>query len=149
MDRVRQCQTLLPIKSGVFSEWRCCGGTGWSTWRCCLHALLGVPSVHFRPETFSQGFLWVWGTLCCGAPTACPAVVLAGFGSCKQQIPGHSICKGALCTTGTNGACFVVSRKLFSLTANINVLLGAGSVGGSGRGMLLISDQLYYVVCVS
>lgn len=58
----------MSIKSGVFNEWRCCGGAGWQ-------------------------------------------------------------CKGAVCATGTQGACSVVSRKLFSLTANISVLLAAGAGG--------------------
>lgn len=40
-----------------------------------------------------------------------------------------SVCKGALCATGTQGACSMVSRKLFSLTANISVLLAAGAGG--------------------
>lgn len=71
----------MSIKSGVFNEWRCCGGAGWQ-------------------------------------------------------------CKGALCATGTQGACSVVSRKLFSLPANISVLLAAGA---GGCCLFLTSSMMLFV----
>lgn len=67
--------------------------------------------------------------------------VLLMSGGAVEGLAG-SVCKGAVCATGTQGACSVVSRKLFSLTANISVLLAAGA---GGCCLFLTSSMMLFV----
>lgn len=104
--------------------------------RACLNGAV------IKSVCVPQPFLLLW--IACdgvgGAKCQLKAVFLMSGGA-VEGLAG-SVCQGAFCATGTHGACSVVSRKLFSLTANNSILLAAGS---GGCCLFLTSSMMLFV----